>query len=191
MMHFDYCPNNRKPWCKTGSTKKKNQSNVGLCFASPLFQIFTRWIREEIIIWRARLRHIQTQTYVLRMCSRISSDTIDGGRSIKLWEKPSIQCTNHTCIACKSIHEKRKKKKIQTGDCEWQDPRRGRLFYLAQLKRQKAQNKRSAFLHSLLWEKRLISRSSVISEMLHRSLRRGPSRKQTPLNSQRPLSLSL
>lgn len=46
-------------------------------------------------------------------------------------------------------------------------------------------------MHSPLSAERLISHSSIISKMLNSSLRRGPSRKQTPLNSKRPRSLSL
>lgn len=74
---------------------------------------------------------------------------------------------------------------------EWQEKKTGGLFYLAQLKKAKSPNKRSVLLHSLLSAERLISHSSIISKMLHSSLRRGPSRKQTLLNSKRPRSLSL
>lgn len=70
-----------------------------------------------------------------------------------------------------------------------EEERKALLF--SPIKKAKSPNKRRVLLHSPLSAERLISHSSIISKMLHSSLRRGPSRKQTPLNSKRPRSLSL
>ncbi len=129
-----------------------------------------------------------------------NSDTVDEGHQRKQWEvwnwRPKMQ--PHTGGKTdphryKYTHEK--VPKIHTSatltlKCEWQEKKSGRLFYLAQLKKAKSPNKRSVLLHSPLSAERLISHSSIISKMLHSSLRRGPSRKQPLLNSKRPRSLS-
>ena len=82
----------------------------------------------------------------------LNSDTVDEGHERMQWEGSEIgdQKHNHTQVAKQThmntnTHMKKVWKThtnaILTLECEWQEKKSGRLFYLAQLKRQKAQTK--------------------------------------------------